>query len=580
MEGDRMMQRMDMSRRAFLGSAAAGSALIALPDAAHAALRAWPNDIIVHNAGKHDYTAAIEAIRSVAAMELVALGLPGMILELADADGMRATITLGWADMASRTPVGPDHLFEIGSISKSLTALTLWSLAAEGKCDLNAPLSRYLPAAMLPTVPITALDLLNHVSGICNGGPVVPANRPWTAARPGTHFYYSNTGYELAGLLIDQLSGRPHAEEIARRVLRPIGMANAAAHIRVEDRARYATGYVAANANGAPMAGSPLVEGIWTDLDMAAGSVVANAADMHAYLAYVIGFARGAGGPLLSDADAARFLAASVPAAEFGPGARYSSGFERTFIDGKPMLHHTGGMLMFASSFDVDGEAGVGAFASVNAILGSFRPIMTTAYAMRALRAAAAGSPLLPPPDPMERRRVHLPARFAGRWVASDGTTINLVPDFGGLALESGGARGAVEGMGSALLVTSHPAFTNGALEFSGAGHGDAAPFTRMWWRDRLFARDTAPAAPTVPPRLATLAGYYDSQRPWTGALDIVARGNDLVWLGAGKLLERRDGLWEVEGEDRGFERLRFDTPIAGRTMRLNFSGWNCMRLG
>ena len=55
----------------------------------------------------------------------------------------------------------------------------------------------------------------------------------------------------------------------------------------------------------------------------------------------------------------------------------------RQRLDGRPVLHHTGGMLMFASAFDVDPAADIGAFASVNGVMGEYRPVAVTAYAAR-----------------------------------------------------------------------------------------------------------------------------------------------------------------------------------------------------
>ena len=235
---------MTMTRRALLGAA---TFIAAAP--AVAATEAYPGRVMLRAPGKRDYAAAIEAIRTCAQAELMATGLPGMIVSLVDDEGFEADLCVGWADLTSRTPVGPDHLFEIGSISKSLGALALWQLAAEGKIDLDAPVSRYLPLHCLPPEPITAQQLLNHVAGLPDGAPIPPNSpdgRLWTGAKPGTNFSYSNTGYELIGLLITQVAGRPHPEVIRERVQKPIGMLRATAHIHLEDRSRMATGYVPA----------------------------------------------------------------------------------------------------------------------------------------------------------------------------------------------------------------------------------------------------------------------------------------------------------------------------------------------
>ena len=566
---------MNITRRALLGTAA----LIAVAPAV-AGTEAYPVRTLLRAPGKRDYAAAIEAIRTCAQAELMATGLPGMIVSLVDDEGFEADLCIGWADLASRTPVGPDHLFEIGSISKSLGALALWQLAAEGKIDLNAPVSRYLPLHCLPPEPITAQQLLNHVAGLADGAPIPPNNpggRLWIAAKPGTNFSYSNTGYELIGLLITTVAGRPHPEVIRERVLKPLGMTRATAHIRIEDRSRMATGYVPAD-DLPPMFGCPLVEGPWNEMDEAAGSVMATASDMAAYLRYVIALGRGKGAPLLPDASVKALLENVVKAEHVGGG--YSSGFMRTTIDGRPMLHHTGGMQIFTSSFDVDAEAGVGTFASTNGSLSGQRPVSVTAFAIRALRAARAGKPLPLQPDPFAPRRIDQPERYVGRWVAADGAVLEFERGATGLVVRSGSDTGRLEAMGG-KIVTDLPGYRAAVLEFSAAGNSDknAVP-DRLWYRDRAFGRDRAPdPAAAAPARLSALAGSYNSPNPWIGGAEIVVRGDRLVMLGAGPLVEDKAGFWHVEEDKGAYERLWFDTPVAGRMYRLIASGSTMNRL-
>ena len=82
-----------------------------------------------------------------------------------------------------------------------------------------------------------------------------------------------------------------------------------------------------------------------------------------------------------------------MAAAEFGPGASDGYGIAVDKLDGHTRLKHTGGMVSFASAIQVDLDAGVGAFASVNAMQG-FRPTPVTEYALRLMRACREGSSL------------------------------------------------------------------------------------------------------------------------------------------------------------------------------------------
>src|SRR5215216_7672470 len=67
-------------------------------------------------------------------------GAPGMMLALANRDGLIRASTYGYADTKAELKVAPETMFEIGSISKSFVALLLLQLRDEGKLDLNKPI--------------------------------------------------------------------------------------------------------------------------------------------------------------------------------------------------------------------------------------------------------------------------------------------------------------------------------------------------------------------------------------------------------------------------------------------------------
>jgi CubicO group peptidase (beta-lactamase class C family) len=144
----------------------------------------------------------------------------------------------GYADLENPTPVAPETVFEVGSITKQFTAVAVLQLVAQGKLDLDAPISRYLPELRKSWQPVLVRQLLNHTSGI----PSYTGNEErWKMLRPfaveperlleivqlapldfepGTRFAYSNTGYVLSGLLIEAVSGQPYASYLRRFVLK------------------------------------------------------------------------------------------------------------------------------------------------------------------------------------------------------------------------------------------------------------------------------------------------------------------------------------------------------------------------
>jgi CubicO group peptidase (beta-lactamase class C family) len=502
-----------------------------------------------------------------------------MTLSVTDTEGFTAVLALGWADVARREAMSSDRLFQIGSISKSFLALTVLSLADEGRIDLDAPLSRYLPGAAWPAAPITARQVMSHTSGLPDGAPLFPRTpdgRLWTGFPAGAKFSYSNTGFDLLGAVVEAITGLSHEEAILRRVRAPLGVADIAGQIGEANRGRFPTAYIPCDQTlAAELPGAAMDEAKWDPEDTPAGCIAASGEMIARYLRGLMAIGAGRGAPVLSAASAQAFAAPVIASdADFGPGSHYCLGVALQPVDGAPCLHHTGGMVAFSSSFHADPAAGVAAFASVNARIGGYRPRQTTAYAIRLMRAVHAGQPLAAPPDPLEPLRIKAPAPLLGAFVAADGRSFTLAPgeDFPSFAAD--GAAAPLYRYGGALA-TAHPAFAKHGLD--PVRDGDRV--SGYWWGETLFGRDAAAAQPQAPERLRALAGVYINRDPWVGYATVLARGEVLVVEGAGRLIDR-GGWWSLEKDDGGVERFRFDAPLNGKATRLNASGTDLIRLG
>jgi CubicO group peptidase (beta-lactamase class C family) len=519
------------------------------------------------------------ALRDYARAELAAVGLPGMTLSVTDAEGFTAVLALGWADMDQRVPMTPDRYFQIGSISKSFIALTVLSLADQGKIDLDARLGRYLPDVPLPAEPITVAQVLSHTSGLSDSAkvfPRTPEGRLWCGFAPGSRFSYSNTGYGLLGRLIERVSPPDDFQAaVALRVREKLGLLPMRGTIGQAGRPQFAVGYWPWNrAAAASLPGARLEFASWDEEDTPAGSMGATSEQMATYLRALIAIGRGQGAPVLSDAAAKRFAAPVVRAdADFGPGSHYACGVAIQTVDGVPCLHHTGGMMAFSSSFHADPAAGVASFASVNARNEGYRPRQTTAYAVRLMRAVRAGAALPEPPDPLGPYRIKDPAPLLGTF-RSEAQSFTLASDSGGVTIEAGSAKGRVVPRGADRLLTDHP-------HLSGFGFDAVRENGRVvgyWHGDSLFRRDAPAAAMPPPERLAALAGAYLNRDPWIGGVRILARGEQLWADGVGRLIDR-GGWWSVEKDPGGVERLRFDAMLNGKAQRLNASGDDLLRI-
>jgi CubicO group peptidase (beta-lactamase class C family) len=529
-------------------------------------------------AGIRDYTAALAALDAYARAELDQIGLPGMTIAVTDADGFTAVLPLGWADVAARRPVRAGDYFQIGSISKSFIALALLALADQGRIDIDAPLARYLPGAPLPPEPITLAQVLSHATGLPDGAPIFPRTpdaRLWCGYAPGARFSYSNTGFVLLGRVIEHITGEPHQVAVDRLVRQKLGLGAVAGVISQARRSAFAVGYWPWDrVDGHILPGGRLEPATFDEEDNPAGSIGASAPEMAVYLRALMRFARGQGAPVLSDAAARRFATPVIAAGEFGPGARYALGVAVQPVDGVDCLHHTGGMMSFASSFHADPTNGVACFASVNAMLDDelYRPRQVTRYAVQLMRAARAGAPLPAPPDPLSRWRVKDPAAWAGVFHAGSGQlAVTATPD--GLRLETQGQGALALAHGETGLITDHPALRGHGLEAVREG----GAITGLWWGETLFSRDAA-AAPVSPPGFRAFSGVYLDRDPWVGAAVVLARGSELVVEGAGPLVDR-GAFWSLKDDPGGVERFRFEATLNGRPQRLNVSGEDLLRI-
>jgi CubicO group peptidase (beta-lactamase class C family) len=178
----------------------------------------------------------------------------------------------GKADPARGTPVGPDTVFQVGSISKPVTAWGVLRLVNKGLLDLDAPVESYLTRWRLPASPydtdgITIRRLLTHSAGLTLHGykgtlPTDPlpsleesldgkgkAEAVAIAMKPGSRYRYSGGGYTIVQLVIEDVTGEPFAAYMRREVLDPLGMTSSSFGPRADLRPATAVGH---DADGRP----------------------------------------------------------------------------------------------------------------------------------------------------------------------------------------------------------------------------------------------------------------------------------------------------------------------------------------
>jgi CubicO group peptidase (beta-lactamase class C family) len=542
-----------ISRRAFTGgalSAALGSQLAA-PALAQGSSR----------------SAALAAIRAYGEAHIRHFGLPGMTLGMTAPDGFSTVMNFGFANRETRTPITADTLFQIGSISKSFTAALLHQFAAEGRFRLSDPIVALLPEAPLPKdSPIEVQHLLDHVAGIPGDAPLFVSGGLWTAYAPGAHWRYSNTGYELLGLLAQHVGGKPLDRLFTERLFMPLGMGRSRGAIVAADRLLYAQGYQAANDQVPYVRGNPLAPAAWVNTTTAAGSIASTAADMVYYLRTLASAAQGRGGMGLGPKEGLAYTGHSVPSDS--PQMAYGNGLMHVSSGGRRYLHHTGGMVSFSSAFHVDTGNGVGAFASSSiSAFAEYRPRDLTFFAVQALTAAADGKSL-PAPPPLERPVAHA-AEYVGTYSAG-GRSFTVGGTASGLTLTSNGRGAALESVGGDMFRTLHPDFRKFTFLFDRSG-GKAV--SAAWGPDTFVRPGAAVRVPRSDPALARFTGTYVNDSPWWGTSVIVERGGQL-WIGTETpLIQTGENSWRVGDERWSPDRASFANFVDGKPQTFVFSG-------
>jgi D-alanyl-D-alanine carboxypeptidase len=174
---------------------------------------------------------------------IVAAGAPGAAARVRDRHRVTQAAS-GLADLRTGRPMRAGLAYRAGSLTKPFVATVVLQLVAEGRLSLSDTVQRWLPGILPYGDQVTIRQLLSHTSGVPDYTlePLVRLYtfphgrfRAWKPRElvaliadqppdfpPGTAWSYSNTGYILAGLIIQAATGHQLGQELARRIFRPL----------------------------------------------------------------------------------------------------------------------------------------------------------------------------------------------------------------------------------------------------------------------------------------------------------------------------------------------------------------------
>ena len=367
---------------------------------------------------------ALDALRSAVPGLMDSAGVPGLAVAVVRADGETLwEEAFGTIAQERDEPVTPATLFSLQSISKVLTATAVLAAVRDGLVDLDTPITRYLPELRLrsrhedrPEERVTLRLLLSHHAGLTHEAPVgnnyeweaVPSadhaasiERTWLRFPVGQRYSYSNLGIDLAGRVLEAVSGRPFPAYVRDHVLEPLGLTRTTfdptAILTADDRATgSSTGF-----DSIPVV-TPM---------MPSGGAWATAADLARLGRLHLG---------LGEIDGRRILPASLVAEAHtihrslpGQTRGYGLGIAVETTDGGRRLLHDGSGFGFRTALTLDADRGLVVAVLTNADGHSVHTVLTEA--ILAAMTEPAGARTAGQPEPPGHRKTAGDTRGAAR---------------------------------------------------------------------------------------------------------------------------------------------------------------------
>ncbi len=309
------------------------------------------------SAAEADFTAVDDYLES----QRQALDIPGMAVAIVQGDQVAYLGSYGKADSDDR-PVTPQTPFQIGSTTKSFTALAVMQLVEAGLVELDAPVQTYLPwfrvADAAASAQITIRHLLNQTSGLSTAtgrdefavsdlsdqaieNSVRTLADVVLTATPGATYQYCNSNFTIAGLVVQVVSGQSYEAYMQEHVFDPLEMRHTFTAQEPAEQDGLATGYV--TFLGIPVRrNTPFNRG-----GLPNGYFYSSAEDLAHYLIAQLNGGRYGDTSLLSADGMYTMHTAAVPTE--APGETYALAWHVGTYAGTPVIYHSGDNANYAT---------------------------------------------------------------------------------------------------------------------------------------------------------------------------------------------------------------------------------------
>lgn len=318
-------------------------------------------------------------------------GIPGMSVAVARGDRIVYSSGFGTRDHETGETVTSNTLFELASVGKSMTALSIMMLEERGGLSVGDPVTRYLPEFRIgpaePACAVTLGHLLSHTSGLPATGALKRASRDslekvvvnalreegeWESwergrdirtsddllsylareevrplGRPGECFSYSNDGFALLGAVVEVVDGRPFGRFVREEIIEPLGMGTTTLDPDPPSGSDVSVGFARIGEED-PI---PFRRWEYAPAATAAGFIRSSAEEMMRYGEMLLGGGKFRKRRLVSSSRIARMASARIP---ISPETHYGYGLvRRSDYRGVTLVEHGGGGLGVRTNFGI-----------------------------------------------------------------------------------------------------------------------------------------------------------------------------------------------------------------------------------
>jgi CubicO group peptidase (beta-lactamase class C family) len=303
-------------------------------------------------AATEDTEQRFETLDAIVRHEMERLQIPGLSVGTL-IDGDMRTHGYGVISLETNYPTRPDSLFQIGSNTKVFTATLAMKLVEEGILNLDTPVKEYLPDLKLADeqaqATITMRHLLTHVSGLEGDrfedtgigddalATFIGQAYTWSQETdPGEIWSYCNSGFSLAGRVMEHVLEMPYEEAVRDRIFKPLGMSRTFWH--AHEVVMYSA---AAGHSQLPGQEHPTVAHPWAipRSSNPAGAIISNVDDILTFMQFHLGDGTWKGTQVLSGETV---QAMQQQQARVNSVTEWGIGWTLTSIDGVRIISHGG----------------------------------------------------------------------------------------------------------------------------------------------------------------------------------------------------------------------------------------------